>query len=260
MCLLIFAHRVATRYPLVLAANRDEFYRRPTAPADFWQGHPDLLAGRDLEQGGTWMGITRQGRFAAITNYRDPARTAPAPRSRGELPLGYLTGTCAPASYLGKIRDEAGQYAGFNLLLGNAEELWYFTNSGPAAAHRPQRLEAGVYGLSNAQLDTPWPKVDSGKRKLEALLDRASAPDHDALARVVGDREQASPRDLARQGLEGEMDQLLSAQFIVTGRYGTRSTTSLWCDDQGGIDWRELSFNNRGELHNTQRAAFRLSA
>lgn len=259
MCLLIFAHRVADGYPLVLAANRDEFYNRPTAPAQFWPDHPELLAGRDLEQGGTWMGVTRGGRFAAITNYRDPARTAPAPRSRGELPLGFLTGNNTPAAYMAQLRTDAGHYAGFNLLLGDAGELWYFTNSGRGADQEPTCLEPGIYGLSNDQLDTPWPKVDAGKRKLQAVLDSASPPDHDALGQVVGDRQQASPRALARQGLEGEMDQLLSAQFIVTGLYGTRSTTSLWLDARGGVDWRELSFNDRGELNGTQQVAFRLS-
>ena len=162
MCLLIFAHRVAQHYPLVLAANRDEFHTRPTAQAHFWPQYPEMLAGRDLEQGGTWMGITRQGRFAAITNYRDPARTAPAPRSRGELPLQFLVSDNAPAVYLEELRNRAKDYAGFNLLLGDGENLWYYSNS--AANNDPRLLPPGIYGLSNAQLDTPWPKVEDGKQ------------------------------------------------------------------------------------------------
>jgi uncharacterized protein with NRDE domain len=247
MCLLIFAHRVDPRYPLVLAANRDEFHARPTAPSTFWPEHSDLLAGRDLEQGGTWMGITRTGRFAAITNYRDPARTTPAPRSRGELPLDYLTGSLDPQSYLLGLNDRSQEYAGFNLLVGDTDSLWYLTNSPAPPACVPRRLEPGLYGLSNARLDTPWPKVVLGKNRLRALLEN-NGIDHDALARVVGDRQLADLRDLHRQGLGNGMDQILSAQFITAGSYGTRSSTTLWSDRQGVMRWRESSFDERGEL------------
>lgn len=256
MCLLIFAHRMSPDRPLVLAANRDEFHSRPTAPAQFWTDHPDLLAGKDLEQGGTWMGVTRQGRFAAITNFRDPARTAPAPRSRGDLPLGYLTGQQSPAEFLRQLGERAGDYAGFNLLLGDGEQLWYFTNSGEAAGREPYCLEPGLYGLSNAQLDTPWPKVAAGKNKMRSLVDGAGEPNHQSLAEVVAGRELANPRDLALQGLDGDMDQLLSAQFIISSRYGTRSTTTLWNDRQGQVHWQELSYDEQGTLQDTRREAF----
>jgi uncharacterized protein with NRDE domain len=246
MCLLIFAFQADPRYPLVLAANRDEFYARATAPADFWPEYPHLLAGRDLEQGGTWMGITRDGRFAAITNYRDPARTAPAPRSRGELPLDFLLGGQTPERYLQGLQPRAGEYAGFNLLVGNAEQLWYLTNSLPPETRTPQRLLPGLYGLSNARLNTPWPKVELGKQRLAALLHDA-IPEHDSLAAVVMDRQLAHLHRLRQQGLDGEMDQLLSAQFITAGSYGTRSCTTLWLDGDGLLQWRETSFNPQGE-------------
>ena len=252
MCLLIFAHRVAPQYPLILAANRDEFYARPTETAQFWTQYPQLLAGRDLEQGGTWMGITRQGRFAAITNYRDPARTAPAPRSRGELTLDFLVGNAGAVSYLEQLRERAGDYAGFNLLLGDGDELWYYSNSAPD--NDPQLLSPGVYGLSNAQLDTPWPKVETGKRKLGDLLKNDAANNHDKLVGVVGDRTTADQRELAVQGLNGEMDQVLSSQFIVTGLYGTRCSTTLWRDREGTAHWRELSYDTEGNLLDTQQA------
>lgn len=245
MCLLIFAHRADPRYPLVLAANRDEFHARPTAAAGFWPEHPDLLAGRDLAQGGTWMGITRGGRFAAITNYRDPARTTPAPRSRGELPLHYLTGNQEPEPFLLDLLARAHEYAGFNLLVGTPDSLWYLTNSPPPGAGAPQRLQPGLYGLSNARLDTPWPKVVLGKEKLQALLARGGL-DHTALAAVVGDQRLADPQELRRQGLDQGMDPILSAQFITTGTYGTRSSTSLWVDSNGLACWRESSFDARG--------------
>ena len=257
MCLMIFAHQASSRYPLVVAANRDEFHARPTAASDFWTEYPSLLAGRDLEQGGTWMGITRCGRFAAITNYRDPSRTAPAPRSRGELPLKYLTGNQDPRNYLQSVAKHAEEYAGFNLLLGDRDSLWYLTNSTSTNARTPLCLQPGIYGLSNARLDTPWPKVDLGKARLSELLQTAS-PSHDALAAVVGDQQLADPAALQMHGLESEMDQLLSAQFIVTGRYGTRSSTTLWTDKHGHARWREWSFNERGEICKVQEKQFNL--
>ena len=211
MCLLIFAHRVSPELPLLLAANRDEFYARATRPAQFWPEHPELLAGRDLEQGGTWMGVTRGGRFAAVTNFRDPARTAAAPRSRGELPLAYLTGEEDPQSYLNQLAHRAQDYAGFNLLVGDGDSLWYFTNSDTL---EPQRLTPGVYGLSNARLDTPWPKVTLGRARLQQLLETGSVS-QEALASVVEDRELADQRDLKALHLEGAMEPILSAQFIV---------------------------------------------
>jgi uncharacterized protein with NRDE domain len=236
MCLIIFAHRPSSEFPLLIAANRDEFHARPTAASGFWADQPGLLAGRDLEQGGTWMGITRSGRFAAVTNYRDPARTAPAPRSRGELTTGFLTGSLSPQAYLEGVAVNAGEYAGFNLLLGDREGLWYFSNSCP----QPRQLEPGIYGLSNARLDTAWPKVERGKKALAAAPD--DRLDHDLLARAVSDRQLASVEELGRHGLDGEMDQLLSAQCIVNRQYGTRSTTTLWLGSEGSAHWRELSF------------------
>lgn len=256
MCLLIFAHRVSPRYPLVVAANRDEFHARPTAQSGFWPEQPDLLAGRDLEQGGTWMGVTRQGRFAAITNYRDPARTAPAPRSRGELPLNFLTGAQGPESYLAELARGASDYAGFNLLLGEGNALWYFTNSVPEQERTPQRLPPGIYGLSNAQLDTPWPKVLRGKEKLQQLLDQGQEGGHDALREVIADPTLADPAALKLQGLDHQMDQLLSAQFIITQSYGTRSSTTVWRDSSGHTSWRELSYDASGEIKARRDAAF----
>lgn len=240
MCLIIFAHQMAPRYPLLVAANRDEFHARPTARSTFWVDYPGLLAGKDLEAGGSWMGITRSGRFAAVTNYRDPSRTAPAPRSRGRLTLEFLAGTLSPQRYLEQIAATAHEYAGFNLLLGDLEDLWYFSNSCPG----PRLLEPGIYGLSNARLDTPWPKVETGKQFLGTTLNQRI--DHDGLAAAVSDRRLATLAELGRQGLDGDMDQLLSPQFIVNEIYGTRATTTLWIDDRARAHWRELSFCGDG--------------
>lgn len=257
MCLLIFAHGVHPRFPLVLAANRDEFHARPTEPSQFWPEQPDLLAGRDLEQGGTWMGIARDGRFAAVTNFRDPARTAPAPRSRGELPLGFLREPREPEQFLRELDERAGDYAGFNLLLGSAGNLWYFSNCPGRGDHSARRLQPGIYGLSNARLDTPWPKVEIGKRRLTTLL-RGGEITHEKLSEVVGDRRLADPAALSQQGLDGEMDRLLSAQFITTSRYGTRSSTTLWLEHTGLTRWRERSFDAEGAVTAVREETFAL--
>lgn len=242
MCLLIFAHQVSEQYPLILAANRDEFHARPTRPSQVWPEHPGLLAGKDLEQGGTWMGITSRGRFAAVTNFRDPNQTVAAPRSRGELPLQFLLGSLSPKNYLEALRHNADLYAGFNLLVGDARSLWYFANNGGG---EPRELAPGIYGLSNAVLDTPWPKVELGKAKLRALIEDNTL-DHDRLTALVSDTQTATPEALARLGMASEMEQTLSAQFIITPGYGTRSTTSLRCDNQGNADWQETSYDRVG--------------
>ncbi|QIB65475.1 NRDE family protein [Kineobactrum salinum] len=259
MCLIIFAWDPQSDTPLVVAANRDEFHARPTAAATFWPQYPWLLAGRDLSQGGTWMGFTRDGRFAAITNYRDPGRTAPGRRSRGELPLDYLTGDTSPRDYLREVAGHADDYAGFNILAGRDDGLWCYGNSGPEA--QPGKLAAGIYGLSNARLDTPWPKVTLGKLRLRQLLESA-APCHEALQQVVADTRPATPEELHPLGLDQAMAPQLSAQFIRTRDYGTRSTTTLRVRrdskvvDTATVSWRELSFDDRGQLQGSEQRDF----
>lgn len=251
MCLLIFAHRSVPDYPLLVAANRDEFHQRPTRASRFWPEHPTLLAGRDEQAGGTWMGVTRDGRFAAVTNFRDPAATQGAPRSRGELPLDYLLGQLQPAPYLQMISERAADYAGFNLLLGDGDVLWYFSNSiaQPGQNYRaPRELAPGIYGLSNAQLDTPWPKVATGKQRFEKMIAGDVSVEHEQLLTLVSNRDLADPEALHNLDMGTEMEQLLSAQFIRSETYGTRSSTTMWFDRRGQISWRELSFNPTGEV------------
>ena len=255
MCLLILAHQVSSDYPLLVAANRDEFHARPTAVSQFWPEHPELLAGRDLLLGGTWMGITRSGRFAAVTNYRGPACTSEPPRSRGDLSLQYLTGSQTPKGFLRDLAVRAGDYAGFNLLVGDRNSLWHYTNSG---TNDPQHLPPGVYGLSNATLDTPWPKVMLGKAKLLALLE-TGAISHRTLSNVVSSQSLADRNSLSAQGLDSTMESTLSPQFIVTDTYGTRSSTTLWFDAQAQANWLELSFNAQGVLREEQHQAINLN-
>ncbi|WP_116368032.1 NRDE family protein [Parahaliea mediterranea] len=263
MCLIIFAYRCHPDYPLLMAANRDEFHARPTAASGFWPARPHLLAGRDLQAGGTWMGITRGGRFAAITNFRDPSRSAPAPRSRGELPLDWLDGQEPPRQWLARRAEQAGQYAGFNLLFGDRHALWYWSNAGGGGQ---RALAPGLYGLSNASLDTPWPKVELGKQRLQNLLVRGNKVGkkgelqlHEALQDIVQDRRLAAPDALAPLGLGEAMDEQLSAQFICTSAYGTRATTTLAVSRAGTMDWRETSFDASGRESGSHRERFTLA-
>jgi uncharacterized protein with NRDE domain len=257
MCLIVFAWNPGGAQRLVVAANRDEFHARPAAPATFWDDAPQVLAGRDLQARGTWLGVTRAGRFAAVTNVRDPqpGTGMPAPRSRGDLTREFLEGRQSPAQFAAALARGNADFDGFNLLIADDSELWY-VHGGRRSHSHAQPLAAGVFGLSNASLDVPWPKVRRARARLEALLPRLPHADHDALAQCVADRRLASEKELAGQGLEGEMARRLSAQFIVTPRYGTRCTTTLQIDGRGSGSFRELRFDAAGR--ESGRSEFRL--
>jgi uncharacterized protein with NRDE domain len=239
MCLILFAHGVHRDYPLVLAANRDEFYERPTAPAAFWADAPHVLAGRDLRGGGTWMGLTRSGRWAALTNYRDPPTARPDRPSRGMLVADFLTGAASPEEYLAGVAADAERYDGFNLLVGDVSGVCYLGNRSPGGAV-PRRLEPGVYGLSNHLLDTPWPKVARGRQRLAELLE-AGAPTPAALLDILYDVEIAPLHTLPDTGA-GEWERPLSAAFVSTPTYGTRASTALIVSRAHDATFVERSF------------------
>lgn len=236
MCLILLAWRAHPDYPLVVAANRDEFFSRRTAAADFWPDAPDVLAGRDLEAGGTWLGITRTGRFAALTNFRDPARSKPGAPSRGELVSRFLKGSMPPQAYLTELDSAADRYNGFNLIFGDQDHLWYFSNCGEGE----QWLAPGVYGLSNHLLDTPWPKVKRGKSALGAALQ--ALPDDSRLFGLLRDDHIAPDETLPRTGVSLEWERLLSAAFVRLSQYGTRSATVLLRDSNGRVRFTEQGF------------------
>jgi uncharacterized protein with NRDE domain len=219
VCLILVAWQAHPDYPLVMAANRDEFYARRTASADFWPESPQVLAGRDLEAGGTWLGITRQGRFAALTNYRDPASHKPQAPSRGKLVADFLRGKDSIDAYLDTL-DAAG-YNGFNLLLGDGNRLIAFSN----ISMQRHELAPGVYGLSNAMLDTPWPKVGAGKTALEAAL--TALPDETALFCLLRDDTHHPDAALPATGVSLDWERLLSAAFIRSADYGTRCSSVI---------------------------------
>nr|WP_314618913.1 NRDE family protein [uncultured Pseudomonas sp.] len=238
MCLIVFAWRPGHALPLIVAANRDEFYARPTQALAAWQDAPGVHAGRDLEAGGTWLGVGPQGRFAALTNIREPGQPL-GPRSRGELVAGFLQGELGVEAYLDQVASRSGQYSGFNLLVGDSDRLGYLHARDAA----PQLLEAGVYGLSNAGLDTPWPKLVKARTGLEGLLE--SAQPRQLLA-LLADAEPAADSELPETGVGVATEKLLSSVFIASQNYGTRASTVLIVDDQGRRRLIERSFGPFG--------------
>lgn len=258
MCLIFVAYRMRPECPLLLIANRDEFHRRPTAAASFWPQAPQVLAGRDLEGGGSWLGLTRNGRLAAITNYRNLAEVSGVgadKRSRGLLVSDFLTGSAAPAEYLAALAKQPENYRGFNLLLGDAQGLHYYSNRGAA----PRRLAPGLYGLSNHLLETPWPKVAEGKRALARLL-AGGLPEEADLFELLADRTLAPDSLLPETGLSRDRERLLSSRFIQSADYGTRAATLVLFDGRGGARFIERSFAANGAPAGEVRLEFSLLA
>jgi uncharacterized protein with NRDE domain len=219
MCLIVLAWQAHPEYPLVLAANRDEFHHRPARPARFWEEAPELLAGRDLSAGGTWLGVTRHGRFAALTNFREPGAAAGV-RSRGLLVSAFLQGDMTPLAYAQEVADQAAHYSGFNLLVGDAGTLVAVGNRGTP----PTLLEPGVHGLSNHLLDTPWPKVQRSRAALAALL---PSPRRENLLALLADDRPAPDDALPDTGIGLPMERALSPVFIRAPGYGTRASSVL---------------------------------
>jgi uncharacterized protein with NRDE domain len=255
MCLILLAWQAHPSHSLVLAANRDEFFARPTAAADFWIDAPDLLAGRDLSAGGTWMGITRQGRFAALTNFREPERHRPEAPSRGQLVSDFLAGSMTAAAYLDELSHRSDTYNGFNLLCGNlADELWHFSNR--IEGGQPHRLAPGIYGLSNHLLDTPWPKVAQGKSKLANAL--AALPVDRPLFDLLRDPTIHDDDLLPRTGLSLEWERVLSAAFVRMPDYGTRSSTLLFLDKRRSLSFDEQTWLPGAQPGDRRRFHFKL--
>lgn len=239
MCIIYFALDRHPEFPLVLAANRDEFYERPTQSAHWWSDHPDILAGRDLVAGGTWLGITERGRVAAVTNYREPGAPK-GTRSRGDLVADFLKGSEPAESYLSRIEEWAEEYSGFNLLVGEfspeRRAMFYFSNRDNAV----RELGPGVYALSNHLLDTPWPKVKRGKARFAELV--SSRVDREAIFDLLADEAVADDHELPSTGLEYKIEKALSAIFIKTPIYGTRCSTVVTFDERMNGELEERVF------------------
>ncbi|MER2516269.1 NRDE family protein [Candidatus Accumulibacter phosphatis] len=237
MCLILIAWQAHPDYPLVVAANRDEFFARPSAAAAFWPEAPQVLAGRDLEAGGTWLGISREQRFAALTNYREGRQAASNARSRGALVADFLSGAASPSAYLAQVAARATDYNGFNLFVADGQHLAYYANRGD---NPPRFLSPGIYGLSNHLLDTPWPKLATGKASFAEAL--AKLPAQAKFFDLLADQEIVADSHLPETGVALAWERILSAVFVRSEDYGTRASTLLVRHRHGLTTLVERSF------------------
>lgn len=251
MCLIAVAYCAHPIYRLVVAANRDEFHERPTAPATFWEDAPEVLAGRDLLGGGTWMGVTRGGRFAAVTNYRDPAHHRADAPTRGRLVSDFLRSRLSPDDYLAELSESGQRYNGFSLLFADEHQAYYYSNRAPQA----QALGPGIYGLSNHLLDTPWPKVAGAKAALQECLAHEQV-DADSLLALLDDRALVNDVALPDTGIGIVRERELSPIFINGGSYGTRASTALMLAEDGTARFVERSFDDQSRALSTAEYEF----
>lgn len=248
MCLIFLSYKQNKEYPLIVLANRDEFYNRPTQAADYWNENPNILGGKDLEGGGTWMGVTKNGYMAMLTNYRDIANIIPNAPTRGKLVADYLLGEFSPKEYLAALSRTASRYNGYSLIVGSFNDPWYYSNY----QNKLVQLGTGFYGLSNALLNNKWPKVETGKSMLSPLLSKNKI-DKNALFDVMTNPNVATDKQLPQTGLPLEKERAVSSMFIRTKEYGTRCTTLIIVDKSGKVDFTERPFENglaTGEEYN----------
>ena len=246
MCLITFAYHKHPKYKLILLANRDEFYSRATRKLKFWDtdGYPDILAGKDLEAGGTWMGISKSGRWAALTNYRDPEWKLENPISRGKLVLNFLTSSNSIEQYVQVLNNEADKYLGYNILIGNSDQIIYFSNYDKS----PKTIKKGLFGMSNALLDTPWPKLNKAKMLLKESVTKEYI-DKEHLFSLLHDDTEAPDNQLPNTGIPYKWEKAISPLFIKTNTYGTRSSSILLIDYLGNINFTERRFiHTTGEI------------
>jgi uncharacterized protein with NRDE domain len=239
MCLIAFAYNKHPKYRLILAANRDEFYGRPTRHAQFWNedGYPEILGGKDLEAGGTWMGVSKSGKWAALTNYRDPNWKLENPPSRGELVLNFLLNGDSSESYLDTLHRDADKYIGYNILLGDSDGIIHFSNYDKS----PKIIGDGLHGVSNALLDTPWPKLELAKSSLAKQVEKDEIIKENLFSFLNNDT-QAPDEELPETGIPYKWEKAISSLFIKTENYGTRCSSILLIDHDGNVDFTERRF------------------
>lgn len=255
MCLINLHFKEHKNYKLIVAANRDEFYKRPTAAAHFWKDEPTILAGRDLEQNGTWLGITKNGRFAALTNYRDPAYMNPGKYSRGKIVSDYLIGSDKPETYVKNIQQEKEQYSGFNLILGNPNHMMYYNNINDSVSN----IEVGTHSLSNHFINTPWPKVTKGKEQLHAYVTGHKKIDPEVLFTILANDEIANDELLPNTGVGLTLERQLSPLFINLEEYGTRCSTVLLINKNDDVTFIERTYY-QGKFINEEVFSFKINS
>ncbi len=253
MCLCLFSINEHDEFPFILLANRDEFRKRPAAKANFWTDKPNVLAGRDLEGMGTWLGTNKSGSIAFLTNYRHPDYFNRKGPTRGTLVSDFLAQKNDPEVYLNAIHNP-DDYNGFNLVIGNAKQLFYYSN----VEGKIQRLEAGTHGLSNAFLNTSWPKVDDGKRKLNEAV-KTNNLSSDNLFSILYDGNFANDKDLPKTGVSSELERILSAKFINTKEYGTVCSTVAKINQEGKCLFEERTFDSNGSVIDKVKYEFQIT-
>ena len=257
MCLINFQLHEHPTYKLIVVANRDEFYSRPTAPANFWKSHPNLLAGRDLLGMGTWLGVTMQGKFAALTNFRGDTEQSLIDNkiTRGEIVKNYLIEDVTPEDYLEKIHFNKDKYEGFNVIVGHVDQLFYYNN----IEMEIKAIPDGTYGLSNHMLNTPWPKVTTSKQRFKQYIKNHDVIGANDLFDIFSDRTLATDDLLPQTGIGIDLERVLSPLFIKTPDYGTRSSTVLFVDHDNYLTFVERTYQN-GEFVRDTRHSFRITA
>jgi len=251
--MILLSYRMHGNYPFILAANRDEFYERPSAPVSVWNDAPDIIAGKDLKSGGTWLGMTKKGRVAAITNYRDPESFRENAPSRGWLVRDFLFGREDPKTYIEKIAVNKDRYNGFSLILGDQSGLFYFSNRGTM-----QELSPGLYALSNSLLNTPWPKTERGKKTLALLLSKTDNPLPEDMFLILSDRLKPDDIKLPDTGVGLEWERILSPIFITSSLYGTRSSSVIMIDKRDRVMFIERVFNGHPDPWMEVKFEFRI--
>ena len=249
MCLIIFSYDTHPRYRLIFAANRDEYYRRPTAPLCFWDDAPGILAGRDLKRNGTWLGVTRTGRIAAITNFREPGFQIENAPSRGHLVSDFLVSKDSPNTYIEQVKSMGHRYNGFNLFIGDRVELFYYSNR----KNHVEKLKSGIYGTSNRFLDTPWPKVAKGKDYLKKLIDNTDKIDDEDLFDILKDSAYPPDSELPDTGIGLSWERMLSPLFITSEFYGTRSSSVVLIERSNRVTFLERTFISDSSLSGAEK-------
>jgi uncharacterized protein with NRDE domain len=237
MCLIVFAYKAHPDYPFILAANRDEFYKRPTKTAHEWKTDPNLIAGKDLKAGGTWLGLTENGRIAALTNYRNLNEIKENTPSRGEIITRFLLNKENPAKSLDKIHQTSELYNGFNLIAGTLDKLFYISNKKESI----YKIEPGYHAISNAFLNTSWPKSDWAREKLKSCLE-TNGLNEEQMFSLLLDTRQYPPEKLPQTGLSAELEKTVSSVFIQSENYGTRSSTLVYMNGNGEVTFVERTF------------------
>jgi uncharacterized protein with NRDE domain len=253
MCLILFAHKAHPKYKLILAANRDEFFARPTLPANYWEEESKILAGKDLEAGGTWLGMTTSGRISLITNYRDLNNIKTNAPSRGHLVSKYLKENVEAEVYLQEVAKNGSMYNGFNVICGDLDNLYYYGNY----QQNVHALSSGIHGLSNALLDSPWPKVVSGKEKLGNVITEAEIG-MDTLFEALYDDIKAPDNQLPDTGVGYEKEKMLSPMFIKSDNYGSRCSTVILVDKDNNVLFAERTYNVHDYSYDTNVYRFKV--